>query len=105
MLVAAKAPAAFPTEAWFTFPSLIYCNPHGSGGGFGGVGVCVMDVGALAAGLVGARLEQVQTALAARMLRMNAESAASIVQVLEAAQENIERLAGAGLGVNVDISV
>ena len=66
-----------------------------------------MDVGAVAASLVGARMEQLQTALAARMLRMNAENAASIVQVLEAAQENIDRLANAanGLGANVDISV
>jgi hypothetical protein len=66
-----------------------------------------MDVGSLAAGLVGARMGQVQTAVAASMLRMNAESDASIVKVIEAAQQNINELtsAGDGLGANVDISV
>jgi hypothetical protein len=66
-----------------------------------------MDVGSLAASLVGARMGQVQTAVAANMLRMNAESAASIVKVIEAAQQNINELTKAadGLGGNVDISV
>jgi anthranilate phosphoribosyltransferase len=66
-----------------------------------------MDVAALAATLVGARMGQVQMAAAARMMRMNAESAASIVQVIEAAQQNIERLANVaeGVGGNLDISV
>jgi hypothetical protein len=66
-----------------------------------------MDVGAIAASLVGARMGQVQTSVAASMLRMNAESAASIVKVIEAAQQNINELtsAGDGLGGNVDISV
>ena len=66
-----------------------------------------MDVTALAAALVGARMGQVQMAAAARMMRMNAESAASIVQVIEAKQQNIERLANVaeGVGGNLDISV
>jgi hypothetical protein len=52
-------------------------------------------------------MAQVQTSVAASMLRMNAESAASIVKVIEAAQQNINELtsAGDGLGGNVDISV
>ncbi len=66
-----------------------------------------MDVGALAAGLVGARTGQLQLAIAAKMLRMNADSAAAVVKVIEAAQQNLERLANvaAGVGGNVDISV
>jgi hypothetical protein len=66
-----------------------------------------MDVAALAAALVGARMGQVQMEAAARMMRMNAQSAASIVQVIEAAQQNIDRLANVadGIGVNLDISV
>jgi hypothetical protein len=66
-----------------------------------------MDVAALAAALVGARMGQVQMEAAARMMRMNAQSAASIVQVIEAAQENIDRLANVadGVGTNLDISI
>ena len=46
-------------------------------------------------------------AIAARMFRMNADAAASIVQVLEAAQQNIASLANvaAGVGQNLNISV
>jgi len=46
-------------------------------------------------------------ALAAKMLRMNADAAASIVQVLDAAQQNIANLANvaAGVGQNLDIRI
>jgi hypothetical protein len=66
-----------------------------------------MEVGALATALVGAKAAQVQMAVAAKMLRMNADAAASIVQVIEAAQQNMDRLANvaAGIGENLDISV
>jgi hypothetical protein len=66
-----------------------------------------MDVGALAAALLGAKTAQVQLAVAAKMLRMNADAAASAVKVIEAAQQNMDRLTnvGAGIGGNLDISV
>jgi hypothetical protein len=66
-----------------------------------------MDTAALASALVGAKAAQVQMAVAAKMLRMNADAAQSIVQVIEAAQQNIDRLANvaSGLGQNLDISV
>jgi hypothetical protein len=65
-----------------------------------------MDTAALAASLVAARAGQTQAALAAKMVKMNAEQAASIVQVLEAAQANMDQLvAASGLGTSVDISV
>jgi hypothetical protein len=66
-----------------------------------------MDVGALAAALSGAKTAQVQLAVAAKMLRMNADAAASAVKVIEAAQQNMDRLANiaAGIGGNLDISV
>jgi hypothetical protein len=50
---------------------------------------------------------QVQMAAAAKMMRMNADSAASILQVIEAAQQNINRLANVaeGVGTNLDITV
>jgi hypothetical protein len=65
-----------------------------------------MDTATLAASLVAARMGQTQIALAAKMVKMNAEQAASIVQVLEAAQDNMQQLvAASGLGQTVDISV
>ena len=38
------------------------------------------------------------------MMKMNADNAASIIQVIEAAQQNISQLAD-GLGQNLDITV
>jgi hypothetical protein len=65
-----------------------------------------MDTAALASSLIAARMGQTQVALAAEMMKMNAEQAASIVQVLEAAQDNMQQLvAASGLGTAVDISV
>ena len=65
-----------------------------------------MDSVAMASALVGAKAAQTQVAVAAEMMKMNADAAASIVQVLEAAQQNIDRLANvaAGIGGNLDIS-
>lgn len=66
-----------------------------------------MDVTSLAAAMVGAQLGRVQYAAAAKMMKMNADNAASIVQVIEAAQQNLDKLAqvAAGLGQNLDITV
>lgn len=65
-----------------------------------------MDSVALASAMVGAKAAQTQVAVAAEMMKMNADAAASIVQVLEAAQQNISRLVNvaAGVGGNIDIS-
>jgi hypothetical protein len=65
-----------------------------------------MDSVALASAMVGAKAAQTQVAVAAEMMKMNADAAASIVQVLEAAQQNINKLANvaAGVGGTVDIS-
>lgn len=56
--------------------------------------------------MVGAQMSQTQMAVAAKMLRMNADDAASIVKVIDAAQQNMSRLANlaAGVGQNVDVS-
>ena len=65
-----------------------------------------MDTATLASSLIAARMGQTRVALAAEMVKMNAEQAASIVQVLEAAQDNMRQLvAASGLGTAVDISV
>ena len=66
-----------------------------------------MDVSSLAATMVGAQLGRVQLAAVAKMMKMNADNAASIIQVIEAAQQNLDQLAqaAAGLGQNLDITV
>jgi hypothetical protein len=64
-----------------------------------------MDPAALATALVAAKTGELQMAFAAKMMKMNAQNAASIVQVLEAGQENIKSLVAAGVGQNLDISV
>ena len=65
-----------------------------------------MDVTALASAFVGAKAAEVQMAVAAKMMKMNADAAKSVVQVIEAAQEHLTRLANvaAGIGQNLDIS-
>jgi hypothetical protein len=66
-----------------------------------------MDVATLVSALAGAQQGQVQIAVAARMARMNADMEASVAKLVEAGQQNLERLAsvGAGIGGNLDISV
>ena len=66
-----------------------------------------MDVSSLAAAMVGAQAGRTQMAVAAKMMKMNADSAKLIVQFLESGQQNLEKLtnAAAGLGQNLDISV
>ena len=63
-----------------------------------------MDVTAVASAMIGAQLGRAQLAIAAKMMKMNADNAASIVQVIEAAQHNFSQLAN-GLGQNLDITV
>ena len=63
-----------------------------------------MDVTAVASAMAGAQLGRAQLAMAAKMMKMNADNAASIIQVIEAAQQNLSQLAD-GLGQNIDITV
>jgi hypothetical protein len=66
-----------------------------------------MDVASIAAAFIAGQAGQLQIAAAARMLRMNADSAADVAKLLEAAQQNFNSLANvaAGIGGNLDISV
>jgi hypothetical protein len=64
-----------------------------------------MDVAALATAFAGASAAKLQMAAAATMMKMNAASQGAVVQVLEAAQENMKALVDAGMGGNLDISV
>ena len=65
-----------------------------------------MDPASIAAVLVASQMSNVQMAVAAKMLRMDADNASAIVQVLDAAQKNLQSLANVaeGVGRNVNIS-
>ena len=65
-----------------------------------------MDPASLVSGLMAARTGQIQLAVAAKLVRMNADQGASIAKLIDAAQQNGQRLAdaAAGIGQNLDIS-
>ncbi len=65
-----------------------------------------MDPASLATALVGAQTGMLQLAVAARLERMNADDASSVVKLIDAAQQNANSLANvaAGVGTNLDIS-
>jgi hypothetical protein len=65
-----------------------------------------MDIASIAAALVAAQAGQLQTAMAAKMLKMNASAAADAAKLLEAAQQNFNQLANVanGIGGNLDIT-
>jgi hypothetical protein len=66
-----------------------------------------MDIGALASAMIAARVGEVQLAIAARMLRMSADAAASAGKLIDAAEQNADRLANvaAGIGSQLDLTV
>lgn len=65
-----------------------------------------MDVSSLAAAIIGAQVGKVQLAVAGKILRMNAQAERSVAELIDAAQQNINKLANvaAGIGTNIDIS-
>ena len=65
-----------------------------------------MDSASIAASFVASQTAQFQMAAAAKMLKMNADSAQSVAQLLDAAQQNATKAATAvGVGQNLDITV
>ena len=56
--------------------------------------------------MIGAQMSREQMAAAGAMMRMNADSAASAVKIIDAAQQNMQSLANvaAGVGQNVNIT-
>jgi hypothetical protein len=66
-----------------------------------------MDIASIAAALIAQRAGQMQLAAAAKMLRMNADSSQNVAKLLEAAEQNFDRLANleSGIGGNLDITV
>ena len=65
-----------------------------------------MDPTSLITALMGAQTGMVQLAVAARLMRMNADQGAAVVKLIDAAQQNIDPLANvaAGIGTNFDVS-
>lgn len=66
-----------------------------------------MDVASIASAFIAAQMAQAQTAVAAKMMRMNADSGSNAAKLLEAAHQNMKSLANvaSGVGGNLDISV
>jgi hypothetical protein len=61
----------------------------------------------LVTAIMGAQAGMTQLAVATSLERMNADQGASVVKLIDSAQQNISELAnvGAGIGGNLDISV
>jgi hypothetical protein len=66
-----------------------------------------MDVSSVASAFIGAKTAQLQMAVAAKMMKMNADADRSVAQLLDAAQQNATSLANvsAGVGSQLDISI
>jgi hypothetical protein len=65
-----------------------------------------MDPSLAAAAAVAASVGQVQLAFAGKMLSMNIDSGRAAVKLIDAAQQNFDRLANvsAGIGGNLDVT-
>ena len=63
-------------------------------------------IASIAAAFVAAQVGQLQQAVAAKMMQMNANTSADTAKLLEAAQQNFSRLANvaSGVGGNLDIT-
>lgn len=66
-----------------------------------------MDIASIASAIIGAKMGEAQLAVAAKLLKMNAEQGQSVAKLLDAAAANFNRLAnvGAGIGANLDVTL
>jgi hypothetical protein len=64
-----------------------------------------MDPATLVAAMTGAQASSTQMALAAKMLRMNADSAGMVAKIVESAQQNLKSLANVADGVGKNVNV
>jgi hypothetical protein len=64
-----------------------------------------MDPASLAAAFVSAQMSRVQFAAAAAMMRMNADAAKSVANVVQAAEQNAQQLANAAAGVGRNLNI
>jgi predicted signal transduction protein with EAL and GGDEF domain len=57
--------------------------------------------------MIAARIGEVQLAVAAKLIRMDAQAAASAAQLIDAAEANADRLTNvaAGIGANLDVTI
>jgi hypothetical protein len=67
----------------------------------------MIAVGSIAASFIAAQVAELQTAMAAKMIKMNADQGANAVKLIDAAQQNMNSLAnvGTGVGQNLNITV
>jgi hypothetical protein len=65
-----------------------------------------MDPTSLITAFMGAQTGMMQLAVAASLARMNADQSASVVKLVDAAQQSLDPLANvaAGIGTNLDVS-
>jgi hypothetical protein len=65
-----------------------------------------MDPTSLISAFMGAQTGMMQLAVAASLARMNADQGASVVKLVDAAQQSLDPLANvaAGIGTNLDVS-
>ena len=65
-----------------------------------------MDLAAIASALIGAQSAQTQVAMATQMVKISAQADASVVKLVDAAQQNFNQLANVatGVGGNLDIT-
>ncbi len=64
-----------------------------------------MNPATLAAAMSGAEASQAQMVLAAKMLRMNADSGGMIAKIVESAQQNLKSLANVANGVGKNVNI
>ena len=66
-----------------------------------------MDTGAVATALIAASTARAQLAVAASLMRANVQAERSVVELIDAAQENASRLGALapGMGGNLDVTV
>jgi hypothetical protein len=63
-----------------------------------------MDTSLIAA-FLGAQTGMMQLAFAARFARMNADQAASVAKLIDAAQQNFNSLANVAVGIGMNLNV
>ena len=64
-----------------------------------------MDPATLVAVMSGAQASSAQMIMAAKMLRMNADSAGMVAKIVESAQANLKSLANVANGVGKNINI
>jgi len=64
-----------------------------------------MDPATLVAAMSGAQASRAQMALAAKMLRMNADAGGMVAKIVESAQQNLKSLANVANGVGKNVNI